>query len=99
MKLHGPFKFSFKLCFTDGNKIAELSYEFPQGKIPSDKAIKTAIKNASEYVNSSLGGEFRLANKEEMFDNIIADKLGAPIKVARPFSSKEWDAFDFFGED
>lgn len=88
--LNAPISMSMKVAVTDGNQIAQATYDFPQGKIQSKNEIDAAVINVVKMVQDQLGQGWSTCTKQEFFDLLMEEKTGTDQKFAMP-GKDDWD--------
>jgi len=85
-KLYGPYETSIVIHFTDEDQNAAVTVNLTMGRVPTKEDIDEAIEKAVEGVPDG----FRLLNKDEFFNLMMRQRLGATENYACP-GSREWD--------
>lgn len=91
-QLQVPVEFSGKIMLVHGDgEVAEITYGFPMGVIPTKKEVEKAIAEALEQAKEAMPERnFRLPSKREYFDYIMVEKTGTSQRFAMP-GSETWD--------
>lgn len=87
--MNGPFEVELKIRVTDGKDSAILTYSLPVGVVPTKEAVNKAAETSMSEVCKQLGHKWRLMNRHEFENSVIADRIGGQ---AIEFATKhDWD--------
>lgn len=93
-----PVKMTAQFTITDGEQIANVSYEFPPGKLVTSDDIQDAASEALEQVRSQLGDGFRFQGRHDYLRALFAERaFGIQFAVPGPDRwSADWAQDDVY---
>lgn len=75
---HGPFTCEVMIHMTNGEDMAQASFDCPIGHAPAEADLATLAEKALEAVRAQLGDGWRLQTRDEFVQARLCEQAGAP---------------------
>ena len=86
----GPFRVTIECLYTNGEHTAWATMEATPGDLRTQAQAWRQVYAGLRQVREDLGEDWRIASKEEFFDEVMGDFTGSDVKFAMPGGS-DWD--------